>query len=91
MIMKLISIKSMSALVAISSALAACGGGNSSSPAATPLVAGTDIPVAATETTAAAISFANLTVASSDDTTEPLAVGEAALATSETDEPDPSV
>jgi PBP1b-binding outer membrane lipoprotein LpoB len=72
--------------------ISACGSSNNT--AATPAVAlvpGTDVPVTATETTAAAISFANLSVASNDETAEPLAVGEAVLATSDTDEPDSNV
>lgn len=68
--------------------LSACSDNNNTTPA---LVAGTDVPVTATETTAGVVSFANLSAGTSDDAAEPILVGEAALASSETDEPDPSV
>ncbi len=87
--MKSILLKSSSLLIAMSAlALSGCG---SSGNSAAPLVAGTDIPVSATETTAGVVSFANLSVANGGDTDEPLVVGDAALAASDTDEPDPSV
>jgi hypothetical protein len=75
--------------VALAVSLSACGSSSSSSD---PLVAGTDIPVSATQTVPGVVSFANLSAAaSSGDTSEPLAVGDVSLATSDTDEPDPSV
>lgn len=70
--------------------LAACGGGGGS-PAPDPLVSGTDIPVAATTSSTAAFSFVNGVASAPDNTGEPLTVGDATLATSETDEPDASV
>jgi hypothetical protein len=54
-------------------------------------VPGTDIPVSATTSIAGMLSFASATGSNSDNTTEPLVAGEAILATSEIDEPDPSV
>ena len=74
--------------------LAACGGGGGGSPPVAmtdPPVAGTDIPLSATTSSAGALAFVKL-VASSDNTTaDPLVTGDAVLATSETDEPDPGV
>lgn len=72
-------------------ALGGCGSSNSGGSAAVALVPGTDVPVTATETTAGVISFANLSSASTDESAEPIALGDAALAASETDEPDSSV
>jgi hypothetical protein len=91
MIMNLISLKSTSVLIAMGLSLAACGGGGGSSSPADPLVAGTDIPVSATETMAGVVSFANLTLVGKDESSDPLVIGDAALASSETEEPDPSV
>lgn len=87
--MKLTLLKSAPLVLALSAVLTGCGG--SSGTTVAPVVAGTDIPVTATETTAAVVSFANLSVASGSDTDEPILVGEAALASSDTDEPDASV
>ncbi len=88
--MKLISLKSQPVLMALSAVLLSACGSNSGGSAGA-LVAGTDIPVTATETTAGVVSFANLSAAQSDDAAQPLVVGDAALASTETDEPDPSV
>lgn len=76
--------------VAGAALLAACGGGGGSLPV-DPLVSGTDIPVSATTSSAAAFAFVNGLASSPDNTAEPLTVGDATLATSDTDEPDPSV
>jgi hypothetical protein len=85
------TIKTFSALavpLALAASLSACGSSSSSDP----LVSGTDIPVSATQSVTGVVSFANLSAASSSsDTNEPLAVGDVSLATSDTDEPDPSV
>ena len=72
--------------------LAACGGGGGGggSPVVTdPPVAGTDIPLSATTSSAGAIAFVKSVQASSSESAEPLVAGGATLATSETDEPDP--
>ncbi|TWO68891.1 hypothetical protein FN976_21065 [Caenimonas sedimenti] len=78
------------AMVIAGPLLVACGGGGGDSGPA--LVAGTDVPVTATNTSTEAISFVQqqrtLTGA---DSAEPITLGEAKLATSETDEPDPSI
>lgn len=68
--------------------LAACGGGGSDGPQ---LVTGTDVPTTATATAVGATSFVRSTSASNADTAEPLALGNADLATSETAEPEPNV
>lgn len=79
------------ALGAGAALLAACGGGGGSSAPVDPVVSGTDIPVSATTSAAGAFTFVNGVASSSDNTAEPLVVGDATLATSETDEPDASI
>ncbi|HSH92053.1 MAG TPA: hypothetical protein VK996_18860 [Ramlibacter sp.] len=73
--------------------LAACGGGGGSEPVAVtdPPVVGTDIPVSATTSSAGALAFVKLVASASSNTADPLVAGDAVLATSETDEPDPGV
>ncbi|HSV46006.1 MAG TPA: hypothetical protein VLJ58_09465 [Ramlibacter sp.] len=71
--------------------LAACGGGGGGSDPVDPLVSGTDVPNSATTSAAGALAFARSVAASSDNSAEPLVLGDAVLATSETDEPDPSI
>lgn len=81
--------------------LSACGGGSSSlpdvplpTPSVPPvitLVPGTEIPVGATATAAAATAFVASVAANADNTSEPLAVGDASLAVTDTEEPDPAV
>ena len=68
--------------------LAACGGGD---PMPTDPVAGTQVPASATTSSAGAFTFVRDTAGTSDNSAEPLVVGDATLATSETDEPDPGV
>jgi hypothetical protein len=68
--------------------LAACGGGGGDD--GPQFVTGTDVPVTATATSQEATSFVRST-ASSSNSGEPLALGNADLATSETAEPDPNV
>ncbi len=70
--------------------LAACGGGGGggSSAPVDPVVGGSDIPVSATTSSAGAFTFVNGVASAPDNTAEPLVVGDATLATSETDEPD---
>ncbi len=72
--------------------LAACGGGGGGGAASpeTP-VAGTDVPLSATTSAAGALAFVRSLAASSDNTAAPITVGDATLATSETDEPDPGI
>lgn len=71
--------------------LAACGGGGGGDPAPTDPVAGTQVPTSATTSSAGAFTFVRDTGGTSDNSAEPLVVGDVTLATSETDEPDPSI
>ncbi len=66
--------------------LTACGGGGSGGIGG-PVVEGTDIPTSATTSSAGAFSFVNGVAGGTDNTAEPLRVGGATLATSDTDEP----
>lgn len=67
----------------------ACGSGNNTSAAPdVPKVPGTDVPVAATQDSAAAFNFVASVVAKGEAETETaLALGDAELATSDTAEP----
>jgi hypothetical protein len=72
--------------------LAACGGGGSGdapAPPADPIVTGTDVPRSATESASGAFVFVNATASTVSESSEPLVLGDATLATSETDEPQP--
>jgi len=73
--------------------LAACGGGSGDGGSAMPPTAdrGSDIPLEATTNSAAAVAFVKTVAATSDNTSEPIRVGDATLATSDVDEPDPGV
>jgi hypothetical protein len=82
------------ALLAVAGVLlAACGGGGGgggglggiTAPPAT--VGGSDVPVSATTSADGAFSFVADVAAQQDDAAEPLVLGDAVLATSETDEP----
>lgn len=71
----------------------ACGGGGGDSPVVntdSPL-AGTEVPVSATTSSAGAMAFMKSLAATSDNTREPIVVGDAVLATSDTDEPDAGI
>ncbi|MDB5883043.1 MAG: hypothetical protein JWP43_2921 [Ramlibacter sp.] len=69
--------------------LTACGGGGGGpAPVADD---GTDVPRSAMTSSAGAIAFMKSVAASSDNTASPLRVGDAVLATSDTDEPDPEI
>lgn len=78
-------------LAAATLLLAACGGGGGSAPPADPPVAGTDVPTSATTSAPGALAFANQLASTPDNTGEPRVLGDARLATSETDEPDASI
>lgn len=69
--------------------LAACGGGSGGggSTLTDPPISGTDIPTSATTSSAGAFAFVNGVASSTDNTAEPLRVGDATLASSDTDEP----
>jgi hypothetical protein len=88
------SFRAFPALTAAALLLAACGGGGGGGgtpPPTDPPVAGTDVPTSATSSSAGAVAFVRSVAASSDNTAAPITVGDATLATSETDEPDPSI
>jgi ABC-type glycerol-3-phosphate transport system substrate-binding protein len=82
------------AAIAGSLALAACGGSNGDDPVAAPapttqFVPGTQVPVAATTSVAGVIAFLQGLIAGTSDNGDPIAVGDAVLATSETDDATP--
>jgi hypothetical protein len=67
--------------------LMACGSGNNTTPGVA-LVPGTDVPVAATQDSAAAFNFVASIVAKGEaDSETPLVVGDAELAASDTADP----
>lgn len=70
--------------------VAACGGGGGG-PASPPVAnaPGSEVPLSATQDPAAAYSFVASIAATGSESAEPLVVGDAQLATSETDEPQP--
>lgn len=82
------------ALSAVSVLMIACGDSSSlqssnnaqlsDNPATT---SASEIPMSASTSAASAMSFVNMMASSQNDSAEPLAVGAAVLATSETDEP----
>lgn len=81
-------------LIAFGTALlAACGGGgggdlHGSDMRAPPTnFAGSDVPIAATKDANAAFEFVASVAANKSDTADPLVVGDATLATTDTDEP----
>lgn len=51
----------------------------------------TELPVSATNSSASAFNFVNTMASSQNDSAEPMVDGNAVLATSETDEPEPNV
>jgi hypothetical protein len=72
--------------------LASCGGGGGDSPVPSdPPIAGTDVPLSATTSSAGALAFVKSVAATSDNTANPIVVGDAVLATSDTDEPDTGI
>lgn len=71
------------AAVALTLVVAACGGGGDDN------VAGSDVSVRATQDSGRAFSFTANLANSSNENGEPIVLGDAQLATSETDEPAP--
>lgn len=67
--------------------LAACGGGGGDGTTFAPVVPGSDVPLSATASSDGAFAFVASVAATRDDSGEPLVVGGAVLASSETDEP----
>jgi hypothetical protein len=90
--MKAIPWKVTCLMMAGASLLAGCGGGGGSGTMVTdPFVAGTDVPLSATTSSAGALAFVKRVAATSDNRAEPIRVGGAVLATSDTDESDPDI
>jgi hypothetical protein len=92
--MKTIAWKTASlGLFAAALLLAACGGGGGGEPSAgiDPARPGTDVPSSASATSAGAMAFAKSVAASSTDSAEPITVGDAVLASSDTDEPETGI
>lgn len=85
----------LAALGAATVLLAACGDSSSLpapvTPPAPPPAVTNEIPASATTSSAGAFTFVNSVASASQDTAEPLLDGDSVLATSDTDEPDPSV
>jgi len=68
--------------------LAACGGsGDSTTPAGPTLVLGTNVPVTVEQSATGVIDFAKKQLAATSETSEPLVLGDAKLATDDSDEP----
>ena len=68
------------------------GGGGVPTPNSDPnLMSATDVPLSATTSSAGAMEFVKRVAATSDNKAEPIRVGDAVLATSNTDEPDPAI
>jgi hypothetical protein len=77
--------------VLVSSFLTACGssGDGTIAVVVNPLVPGTDVPLTATTSSPDATDFVKgIVTIGGSESTDPLAAGDAVLATSETDEPD---
>jgi hypothetical protein len=71
--------------------LAGCGDGGRVSFSSDSDADGTDVPLSATTSSAGAMAFVKLVAATSDNSAEPIRVGGAVLATSDTDESDPDI
>ena len=67
--------------------LVACGGGGGDAAPIDGLLSGTDIPASATASSDGATAFVASVVAAPLDSTEPLALGDAVLASSDSAEP----
>ena len=71
-------------------ALAGCGGGGGNgAPPPDPFAPGSDVPLAATQSAAEAARFVRNAGGGTTESAEPLRLGDAVLATSETAEPEP--
>lgn len=66
--------------------LAACGGG-STTPEGPTLVVGTDVPVTVEQSATGLVDFAKTQLAATSETSDPLLLGDAKLATDDTGEP----
>ncbi len=89
------------AAVATALVLTACGGGSGGGnaggndnnggtpPGGPPVTGGSDVPVSAQQSAVGAFNFVAATAATKSETDEPLRVGDANLATSDSDDPQP--
>jgi hypothetical protein len=74
--------------------LCACGGGDDAAPAAptapvvTPPVAASEVPASARSSSAGATAFVRSTAQPGNESGEPLVIGDATLAASDSDEPE---
>lgn len=66
--------------------LTACGGG-STTPAGPALVMGTDVPITVEQSATGVVEFAKTQLAATSETSDPLILGEAKLATDDAAEP----
>jgi len=79
----------LAAASACAALVTACGGGGGEAAVANTNAPGSDVPLAATQDPDAAFNFVAGVAATSSDTADPLVIGDASLATSETEEPKP--
>ena len=77
------------AAIAASLVLAGCGGGGGDDRPAVQFVPGTQVPTSATTSVAGVIAFLMDLIATTSETGEPIAVGDAVLSTSETEDATP--
>jgi hypothetical protein len=92
--MKHVNAKQIMTIAAAAMLATACGGGSGGDTAVVntdPPVAGTEVPVSATTSSAGAMAFMKSLAATSDNTANPIVVGDAVLATSDTDEPEAGI
>lgn len=85
----MIKFKALASTCLVVGLLTACGGGSSDYENITPLVSGTDLPVAATTNATAVITFAQDQLAKTSDSSDPLVLGTATLAVDDMAEPAP--
>ena len=67
--------------------LVACGGGGGDGAPVTQYVPGTDLPVGVEARVGDVIAFSKAQIADTSDSRDPVLIGDAVLATSESDEP----
>ncbi len=77
------------AAVGTATLLAACGGGGgtTTTPVGPTLVLGTDVPVTVEQSATGVLDFAKTQLAATSESSEPLVLGEAKLATDDAGEP----
>ena len=83
--------KTLPLIVASAALVTACGGGGGGPafPQAPTNVSGTEVPLSATQNADAAFQFVSTVAARKSETADPLLVGDATLATTDTEEPQP--